>query len=65
MALIEDEAEQQTLTRIEALVDDGFSQRQIVEKLNRANTPTKFGGPWTRSSLRSVLKTHKRRLQLA
>lgn len=65
VALLEVPAEQEVLARIARLRDDGFSERQIVAKLNRAGAPTKCGGVWTRSSLRSVLATQARRLVAA
>ncbi|HRJ79278.1 MAG: hypothetical protein HPKKFMNG_01631 [Planctomycetes bacterium] len=63
--LEEDQAEQAVLARIERLMDCGLTQQAVVDELNATNTPAKLSSRWNRSSLRSVLKTHKRRLQTA
>jgi DNA invertase Pin-like site-specific DNA recombinase len=59
--LVPDTDEQQTLALIDALLAQGRSQRAIVGELNRLQRPSKQGGKWQRSSLRSVLATRDRR----
>ena len=54
--------ELETLSLIDGLLADGMTQRAIVEELNRLQRPTKLGGKWHRSSLRSVLATRDRRI---
>lgn len=53
--------EQQTLALIDSLLAQGKSQRAIVDELNRLQRPSKQGGKWQRSNLRSVLATRMRR----
>ncbi|MCQ3950238.1 MAG: recombinase family protein [Planctomycetes bacterium] len=57
-----DENEQETLSIIERLQGQGESQQAIVDALNRLQRPTKQGGTWQRSNLRSVLSTLVRRI---
>lgn len=56
-----DPDEQQTLAMIDALAAQGRSQQAIVDELNRHQRPTKQGGKWQRSNLRSVLATREKR----
>lgn len=59
------ENEQETLAIIERLQALGQSQQAIVDELNKLHRPTKQGGQWQRSNLRSVLVSSSRRKQLA
>ena len=59
--LVKHSEEQKTLALIDELQLAGASQRAIVEELNHRGRPTKLGGVWQRSNLRSVLKTRKLR----
>lgn len=56
-----DAEEQQTLALIDSLLVQGKSQRAIVAELNHQQRPSKQGGNWQRSNLRSVLGTRVRR----
>lgn len=60
VSLEPDADEQATLTLIDGLLAEGKSQRAIVDELNRLQRPTKQGGKWHRSSLRSVLATRQK-----
>lgn len=60
VSLEPDADEQATLTLIDSLLAEGKSQRAIVDELNRLQRPTKQGGKWHRSSLRSVLATRQK-----
>lgn len=53
--------EQETMRRMEAMINQGRSLRIIADELNRQGRKTKQGGTWARSNLRSVLATIKRR----
>lgn len=59
--LVPNPSEQETLSRIHRWQALGLSQRKIVEHLNAEKRPTKTGGEWKRSNLRSVLATTQRR----
>ncbi|MEE9311484.1 MAG: recombinase family protein [Planctomycetota bacterium] len=59
--LVENPAEQAVLSLIESLQIEGKSQREIILVLNSRGLPTKRGGTWKRSNLRSVLDTQKKR----
>lgn len=61
VALVENAAEQETLATIRGLAAQGYTQRGLVAELNRRGIRAKKGGPWNRSSLRSVLATMGRR----
>jgi DNA invertase Pin-like site-specific DNA recombinase len=54
--------EQATVAIIEAMLAQGQSQQAVVDELNRLQRPTKLGGKWQRSNLRSVLATRQKRL---
>ena len=60
VSLEPDAGEQATLELIDRLMAEGQSQRAIVTELNRLQRPTKQGGKWHRSSLRSVLATRRK-----
>lgn len=53
--------EQETLSLIEAMRQQGKSLRIIAETLNKQGRKTKQGQPWQRSNLRSVIATAQRR----
>jgi hypothetical protein len=61
MTLEPDAVEQDTLAVIDSLAAQGKSQQAIVDELNRQQRPTKQGGKWQRSNLRSVLETQAKR----
>ncbi len=61
ISLEAEENEQETLAIIERLQALGQSQQAIVDELNKLQRPTKHGGKWQRSNLRSVLTTAERR----
>ncbi|MBK8205171.1 MAG: recombinase family protein [Planctomycetes bacterium] len=61
MTLEADAGEQATLSLIDNLMAKGKSQQAIVDELNRQQRPTKQGGKWQRSNLRSVLATREKR----
>lgn len=61
ISLEADENEQETLSIIEAKLALGESQQAIVDVLNALQRPTKHGGKWQRSNLRSVLASNERR----
>jgi site-specific DNA recombinase len=52
--------EQATLAMIESMLAEGRSLRAITDELNRHKRPTKQGGKWQRSNLRSVLATREK-----
>jgi site-specific DNA recombinase len=56
-----DADEQATLLVIDAMLSEGSSLRAIADELNRQQRPTKYGGKWQRSNLRSVLATKIKR----
>jgi DNA invertase Pin-like site-specific DNA recombinase len=59
-----DADEQATLGMIDGMLAQGRSQQAIVDELNRQQRPTKQGGKWQRSNLRSVLSTREKRRTL-
>lgn len=54
--LIPEPAEQDTLTRMRALHDEGKSGRQIAEQLTHEGRPARGGGEWRDASVSRILK---------
>lgn len=57
--------EQATLTRIRALRQEGRGYARIAAELNAEGRPTKRGGAWAAMSVRSVLRTASRLMDVA
>ncbi len=55
--LIPHEQEQKTIARMRRLRARGNSYEAIARSLNRSGVPAKRGGPWIKTSVRSVLAT--------
>ena len=51
------EQEQKTIARMRRLRAKGRSYEAIAQSLNRSGIPAKRGGPWIKTSVRSVLTT--------
>jgi DNA invertase Pin-like site-specific DNA recombinase len=54
--LLPDPQEQQTLRRVRSLHRSGVSMRRIAHLLNEWGTPTRMGGKWRHTTVRSILK---------
>jgi len=55
-----DEAEQETLGRIQRMRSEGLSYDRIAKTLNEDGSPTKRGGEWYAASVRSVALTARK-----
>ena len=53
--LVEDTDEQQTLTYIKSLRQQGLSYSKIANNLNNENIPTKTGKTWYSSTIKYIL----------
>jgi site-specific DNA recombinase len=58
--LVPNAAEQETLSRIIAWRNAGKSMNAIARDLTAAGVPTKMGGRWSSSGIRSILKRQQR-----
>ena len=55
--LVVHDQEQQVIARMRRLRAKGTSYQAIAQSLNKAKIPAKRGGPWIKTSVRSVLAT--------
>lgn len=56
--LIVNEQEQETINKIKAWRESGLPLREIANKLNSAEVPTKRGGKWYASTINSILNNN-------
>ena len=56
--LIVNEEEQETINKIKAWREDGLPLREIANRLNSSEVPTKKGGKWYASTINSILNNN-------
>lgn len=57
---MEDALEQAALKKIIELSAEGLSLRGIARALNNAGVPSKNGGPWSFTSVKSILDRNRK-----